>query len=65
MKGLIELERREQFMKKADRLLSGNPNLLQLIEQCLHNLSDRRPLTRDVVGILSGMSSVGKCHQLS
>ena len=65
MKGLTELERRERFVKKAEQLLSGNPDLLQLIKHCLHNLPVRRPLTRDVVGILNRMGAAGKCHQPS
>ena len=65
MKGLTELERREQLVKKAEQLLSGNPDLLKLIKQCLHNLPDKRPSTSDVVAILSGMGAAGKCHQPS
>ena len=58
VQGLSALKRREQFVKKAEQLLSQNPDLLQLIKQCLHNLPVKRPLTRDVMGILSRM---GKC----
>ena len=65
MKGLTELERREQLVKKAEQQLSGNPDLLQLIKQCLHNLPAKRPSTSNVVGILSGMGAAGKCHQPS
>ena len=57
MKGLTELERRKKFVKKANLLLSGNPDLLQLIKQCFHNLPVKRPLTRE---ILSRMGAVGK-----
>ncbi|CAI8033372.1 Probable serine/threonine-protein kinase DDB_G0271682 [Geodia barretti] len=58
VKGLSALERREQFVTKAQQLLPENPDLLQLIQQCLHNLPGKRPLTRELVEKLSSMTAV-------
>ena len=65
--GLSALERREEFVTKAQQLLPENPDLLQLIQQCLHNLPAKRPLTRELVEKLSSMTAVGRynhCNRL-
>ena len=40
-----EMKRREQFVEKAERLLSENQSLMTLIKQCLHNKPAQRPHT--------------------
>jgi serine/threonine protein kinase len=58
VKGLSALQRREEFVTKAQQLLPENPDLVQLIQQCLHNLAAKRPLTRELVEKLSSMTAV-------
>ena len=60
VQGLSALKRREQFVTNAEQLLTENPDLLQLIKQCLHNLPKERPLTRKIVESLSRMAAVGR-----
>ena len=43
-------------MTNAEQILTENPDLLQLIKQCLHNLPPKRPLTRKIVETLGRMA---------
>ena len=53
--GRSEVERREIFIEKAEQLLSGNPSLVVMIKQCLHNNPAQRPHTRELLTGLKGM----------
>ena len=44
-----EVERREEFMRKAEELLSEDHPLLNLITMCLSNLPTRRPSAPELV----------------
>ena len=44
-----EVERREQFFKAAQETFSDSHSLLELIKECLHNESLKRPQTKDLV----------------
>ena len=44
-----EVKRREQFVAKAEQLLSENQSLVTLIKQCLHNKPAQRPHTGELV----------------
>ena len=44
-----EVKRREQFMEKAEQLLSENQSLVATIKQCLHNNPAQRPRTGELV----------------
>ena len=50
-----EVKRREQFVEKAQQLLSGNQTLVTLIKQCLHNKPAQRPHTGELVRRLREM----------
>ena len=56
-----EVERRQQFVEKAEQLLSSNHSLLKLIKQCLHNNPEERPCTGKLLGTLQEMVSPGNC----
>ena len=43
-----EVKRRKQYLDKAEELLKGNPSVLVLIKQCLHNDSAQRPQTAEL-----------------
>ena len=53
--GRSEVERRETFIEKAEQLLSGNPSLVVMIKQCLHNNPAQRPHTRE---LLTGLEEI-------
>ena len=44
-----EVKRREQFVEKAEELLSDNRPLVTMIKACLHNSSSQRPRTGELV----------------
>ena len=43
-----EVKRRKQYLDKAGQLLEGNPSVVVLIKQCLHNDSAQRPPTAEL-----------------
>jgi len=43
-----EVKRRKQYLDKAEQLLKGNPSLVVLIKQCLHNDCAQRPPTAEL-----------------
>ena len=43
-----EVKRRRQHLDKAEELLKGNPSVLVLIKQCLHNDPAQRPPTAEL-----------------
>ena len=45
----LEVERRKEFIRKAEKLLSENHSLLDLITQCLSNLPRDRPSAAELV----------------
>ena len=49
-----EVKRREQFVEKAEQLLSENQSLVAIIKQCLHNNPAQRPRTGELVMKLRG-----------
>ena len=54
-----EVERRQQFVTKAEQLLSSNHSLVKLIKQCLHNNPEERPHTAELLPTLQGMMTPG------
>ena len=52
-----EVERRQQFVEKAEQLLSRNHSLVKLIKQCLHNDTEERPHTGKLLTALHEMVS--------
>ena len=54
-----EVERRQQFVAKAEQLLSSNHSLVKLIKQCLHNNPEERPHTKELLPTLQGMMTRG------
>ena len=52
-----EVERREEFMRKAKELLSEGHPLLDLITQCLSNVPQHRPSTTELVSRLQEMKT--------
>ena len=44
-----EVKRREEFVEKAEQILSKNRSVLALIKQCLHNHPPQRPHTGELV----------------
>ena len=55
-----EVERRQPFVAKAEKLLSSNRSLLGLmIKQCLHNNPDERPCTGKLLTRLQVMMTPG------
>ena len=55
-----EVKRREQFVEKADQLLSENRPLAVLIKQCLHNNQAQRPHTEQLLERLQEMETPGE-----
>ena len=55
--GLTEIQRREEFVKSAERFLSEIPSLVTMIKQCLHNIPAQRPHTGE---LLRAMISLGE-----
>ena len=53
----LEVYRREQFMRKAKKLLYEDHSLLDLITQCLSNLPRQRPSAADLVTRLQEMKT--------
>ena len=47
-----EVDRRKEFMKKAEELLSNSHFLIRLIKQCLHIVPQERPSAGDLVAEL-------------
>ena len=58
--GLSELQRREEFVKSAEQLLSEIPSLVAVIKQCLHNRPAMRPHTGELVTSLTAMIELGE-----
>ena len=54
-----EVERRQPFVAEAEKLLSSNRSLLELIKQCLHNNPDKRPYTGKLLTRLQVMMAPG------
>ena len=54
-----EAKRREQFVEKAEQLLSENQSLVAIIKQCLHNNPAQRPHTGELVIKLQEMITSG------
>ena len=54
-----EVERRQQFVEKAKKVLSSNHSLLGLIKQCLHNNPEERPRTGKLLTRLQEMMTPG------
>ena len=46
--GRSEVKRRKQYLDKAGHHLKGNPSVVVLIKQCLHNDSAQRPPTAEL-----------------
>ena len=59
-----EVERRQPSLKKAEKLLSGNHSLLELIKQCLHNNPEERPHTEKLLKTLQEMMTPGNLNIL-
>ena len=55
--GRSEVKRREQFVEKADQLLSKKRPLAVLIKQCLHNNPAQRPHTEQLLARLQEMDT--------
>ena len=55
------VERRQQFIEKAERLLSKNHSLVVLIKQCLHNNPTERPSTEKLLTTLQKLLPPGNC----
>ena len=60
-----EVERREIFFRKAEKLLSKSHPLLDIIKQCLDNKPLQRPPTLKVVTTLHEILTSGKHNQYS
>ena len=58
--GRSEVKRREQFVEKAEHLLSENQSLVATIKQCLHNNPAQRPCTGELVMKLRGEVTPGE-----
>ena len=65
LRACSEVERRQQFVEKAEQLLSRNHSLVELIKQCLHNDPEERPCTRKLMTRLEEMVSPGNCLSAS
>ena len=57
------MERRREFLEKADQLLSKNSSVLKLIKCCLHNDPAQRPRTVELVTRLQEMNKIGGFFQ--
>ena len=55
-----EVKRREQFVEKAEQLLSENQSVVAMIKQCLHNHPAQRPRTGELVMKLQEMMTSGE-----
>ena len=55
-----EVKRREEFVEKAEQLLSENHSLVVVIKQCLHNNPTLRPRTRELLTRLQEMLTPGE-----
>jgi len=53
-----EVKRRRQYLDKAEQLLKGNPSVVVLIKQCLHNDPAQRPQTAELERRLKEMLSM-------
>ena len=53
-----EVKRRKQYLDKAEQLLKGNPSVVALIKQCLHNDSALRPQTAELQRRLKDLLSM-------
>ena len=53
-----EVKRRREYLDKAEQLLKGNPSVVTLIKQCLHNDSAQRPQTAELQRRLKDMLSM-------
>ena len=50
-----ELERRGEYVERLKALVSQHPDLIQLVERCLHNVPNRRPSTEQLLTGLQEM----------
>ena len=55
-----EMKRREEFVEKAEQLLSENHSLVAVIKQCLHNSPALRPRTAELLTRLQEMLTPGE-----
>ena len=55
-----EVKRREEFVEKAEQLLSENHSLVAVIKQCLHNNPALRPRTGELLTRLQEMLTPGE-----
>ena len=53
-----EVKRRKEYLDKAEQLLKGNPSVVELIKQCLHNDPAQRPQTAELERRLEDMLSM-------
>ena len=56
-----EVERRGQFIEKAEQLLSKSHPLLNLIKQCLHNNPAVRPQAKQLCSMIAGINALLLC----
>ena len=59
-----EVARRQPFVEEAEKQLSENHTLIELMKQCLHNLPGQRPRTSELVTNLEEMMPPGKCFSI-
>lgn len=59
-----EVARRQPFVEEAEKQLSENHPLIELMKQCLHNLPGQRPRTGELVTNLKEMMPPGKCFSV-
>ena len=55
-----EVKRREEFVEKAEQLLSENHSLVAVMKQCLHNNPALRPYTGELLTRLQEMLTTGE-----
>ena len=60
VRGRSEVKRREEFVEKAEQLLSENHSLVAVIKQCLHNNPAQRPRTGELLTRLQEMLTSGE-----